>query len=228
MTISASKYFRDLCRLLGAVQSTARDGTPMTIDAAANHAVRLLLVAREKGRKVLLAGNGGSAAIAGHLHNDLCKAVGVRAVVFTEPATLTAYTNDEGYAAAYALQLQRWADEGDVLLAISSSGRSENMLRVAAAAREHGCAIVTLTGFAAANPLRRLGDLNFYVPAEQYGPVELAHAVLTHYLTDAAAALLAAGASSEDSHAIHDHQLVIKAAGAGDGRSRIRRRRASA
>ena len=70
--------------------------------------------------------------------------------------------------------------------AVSSSGRSENILRAAQAARGNGCGVITLTGFAPDNPSRRLGDLNFYVNSLEYGFVDTAHAALTHYITDRA------------------------------------------
>ena len=73
----------------------------------------------------------------------------------------------------------------DLLIAISSSGQSENILRCVRAAQKAGARIVTLSGFAANNPLRALGDVNFYIPSNSYGHVELAHAALSQFLTDA-------------------------------------------
>ena len=142
-------------------------------------------------RKVLLVGNGGSAATVSHVQNDLCKAVGVRAMVFTEPALLTALANDHGYASGFERLVELWADPGDILLAISSSGQSENILRAVEASVRRGCDVITFSGFRGDNALRRAGDLNFYVPDQTYGHVEVAHNALVHFLTDRAVILRA-------------------------------------
>jgi len=142
--------------------------------------------AREHGRKVILVGNGGSASVVGHLQMDLCNAVKVQAVRFHDAPLLTALANDHGYASAFERGVRLWASRSDLLIAISSSGSSPNILRAVDAAAEHGCRIITLTGFLPENPLRQRGDLNLYVPSAEYGPVETVHACLAHMLTDIA------------------------------------------
>ncbi|NQT72546.1 MAG: SIS domain-containing protein [Chloroflexi bacterium] len=79
-----------------------------------------------------------------------------------------------------------WVTQADLLVAISSSGRSNNILRAVRAASRRGCSVITLSGFDVDNPLRSLGDLNFYISSQTYGYVESAHSVLTHFLTDSA------------------------------------------
>jgi D-sedoheptulose 7-phosphate isomerase len=143
--------------------------------------------AKNSRKKVMIVGNGGSAAIASHLQNDLCKAVQMRAMVFTEGPLLTALSNDICYAAAYPELVNLWTDDGDMLVAISSSGRSKNIIDAVEAARKKGCSqIVTLSGFLPDNPLRKIGDINLYVASGEYGYVELAHSVLAHYISDSA------------------------------------------
>ena len=78
-----------------------------------------------------------------------------------------------------------FADPEDVLMAISSSGQSENILRAASAAKNKALKLVTFSGFEKENPLRKLGDVNFYVPAANYGFVEIAHLSICHCLVDA-------------------------------------------
>ncbi len=185
-TLSVSGYLAEFARLLQHVTVTDDQQVSMHLDAAADRAVQLILAARTSGKKVLLIGNGGSAAIVSHLHNDLTKAVGVRTLVFNEQPLLTALANDEGYASIFERPIAMWADTGDVLIAVSSSGRSENILRGTQAALDAGARVITLSGFQSANPLRALGQLNLYVPSSHYGLVEQAHSVLTHYLSDAA------------------------------------------
>jgi len=179
-----SAYLQTLTNTLAQTETTTADGHKLPLDTATAQACDLILGVKARGAKVMLLGNGGSAAIASHLQNDLSKAVGVRALVFTEAPLLTALTNDIGYHAAYERQVGLWAEAGDLLIAISSSGRSPNILDATQSARAKGCQIITFSGFAAENPLRQLGDLNFYIPSVAYGVVELAHQVLAHYLTD--------------------------------------------
>ena len=128
-----------------------------------------------------LVGNGGSASVAGHISNDLVKA-GKRATSLSEPAILTCLSNDLGYENVYLHQLQVWGRNEDTLIAISSSGRSENILRATQYARGKGLSIITCTGFDADNPLRALGDYNIWVPSANYGVVEVAHLSILHSL----------------------------------------------
>ncbi len=183
MTLSG--YLGDSTRLFAAMELQDAAGASLSMDAGAAAAVALIREAKAAGRTAYVVGNGGSAAIASHMQNDLCKAVGIRALVFTEQPLLTALTNDDGYEGAYETMVKLWAAPGDLLFAISSSGRSPNILRAAAAARAAGCRVVTLSGFASGNPLRLLGDINFYIPSDSYGQVELIHAAIAQFLTDA-------------------------------------------
>jgi D-sedoheptulose 7-phosphate isomerase len=185
MMNTASAYLDELTRLLSAMEIKNRAGDKLSLDEGGKAALNLIRETKEKKAKAVVVGNGGSAAIASHMQNDLCKAVKMRALVFTEQSLLTALANDDGYQTAYETLMNLWADAEDLLIAISSSGQSENILRCAQAARKAGGRIVTLSGFAADNPLRSLGDVNFYIPSHSYGHVELAHAALSQFLTDA-------------------------------------------
>lgn len=221
MSERVTDYLGELHAAVTATRVTDAEGSVVDLDGGASAAVQMILAARDAKRKVMVVGNGGSAAIASHLANDLLKAVGVRAMVFTDAAVLTALTNDDGYETAYAQQVERWAEADDLLLAISSSGGSENILQAVTAAKLRGAAVITFSGFDPKNALRRRGDVNFYVPAYAYGPVEMAHAVLGHYLTDAAAA-------RDTETATEGFRYEIKTTRAGDWWSRLRGRRASA
>jgi D-sedoheptulose 7-phosphate isomerase len=185
MTSDASAYLGELNRLLSAMEIRDATGKDFALDEGGKAALDLIRRAKKRKAKAVVVGNGGSAAIASHIQNDLCKAVKMRALVFTEQSLLTALANDDGYQTAYETLMKLWAEPDDVLIAISSSGRSENILRAAAAARDGGGHVITMSGFAADNPLRSLGDINFYIPSGSYGHVELAHAALGQFLTDA-------------------------------------------
>ena len=187
MLNSATEYLQTLADLLSRVEVTDRNNSSQPLNDSAREAVAMIGSVREAGGKIMLIGNGGSASIASHIQNDLCKAVGVRTLVFNEQPLLTALANDDGYGSVFEMPVQLWSNQHDLLFAISSSGRSENILRAVSAASSRGCRVVTLSGFCTDNPLRRLGDLNFYVPSESYGHVELTHSTLLHFLTDSAA-----------------------------------------
>lgn len=179
-------YVHKLSEFLLNTEVTDRQGRLLPLEAGIDNALDLILSVRSTSRKVMLVGNGGSAAIVSHMQNDLCKAVGVRAMVFNEAPLLTALTNDLGYGYVFERPLELWADDGDLLLAVSSSGQSENILRAVRASVESKCQVITFSGFNTDNPLRHMGDLNFYVPSQSYGYVEVAHSALAHLLTDCA------------------------------------------
>ena len=130
-----------------------------------------------KGRKLIFVGNGGSAAIASHVAVDLTKAGGVRAINFNEADLLTCFSNDYGYENWVEQALGFYADKGDLVILISSSGKSKNILLGAAKAQKMGLDVITFSGFKENNPLRKMGSLNFWVNSKSYNFVEMAHHV---------------------------------------------------
>jgi len=182
---SAIEGFFDLLgHALGAVEVSDRDGAPLDLAAGLERAIELIVARSRQGRKLMFIGNGASAAIASHQSVDYWKTGGIRAIAFNDAALLTCISNDFGYPWVFEKPVEMFADEGDLVVAISSSGRSENILRGARKAREKGCGVLTMSGFAPDNPLRSLGDLNFYVPSKSYGHVEIVHLSLSHCMLD--------------------------------------------
>ena len=137
----------------------------------------MLLVTKAAGRKVILAGNGGSAAIASHCAVDFTKSAGIRCVNFNEADLITCLANDYGYERWLAKALEFYADNGDLVVLISSSGKSSNMILAAQYALERGLTLVTFTGFSAQNPLKALGQLNLWVNSQAYNIVEMTHQI---------------------------------------------------
>ncbi len=138
----------------------------------------LIKVINDKGNKVLIFGNGGSAAISSHFSVDLTKNAGVRCVNCNEPDLITCFANDYGYERWVEKAVDFYGDEGDLLIVISSSGSSKNMLNGVKAARNGNFnAVVTFTGFAEENPLRQLGDINLWVDSKAYNFIENIHQV---------------------------------------------------
>jgi len=127
------------------------------------------------GGQVLIFGNGGSAAMASHVSVDLVKAARIRASNFNEADLLTCFANDFGYEWWVQKCIEFYSRPKDLVILISSSGQSQNMLNGAKYARRIGLPIVTLSGFSADNPLRKLGDVNLYVASDAYNYVEMTH-----------------------------------------------------
>jgi D-sedoheptulose 7-phosphate isomerase len=177
-------YLVEFSRLVERIEITANQGEPMPLEQGIGSVIESIVSLKERGGKALLIGNGGSAAIVSHVHNDLCKAIGVRAIVFNDAPLFTATANDDGYHTVFQRPVDLWADANDLLIAVSSSGESENIVKAATLAKDKGCRLVTFTGFKPTNRLRQLGHLNVYVPASSYGPVEMAHSLIAHCVID--------------------------------------------
>ncbi len=136
-----------------------------------------IMAAHKAGKKTIFAGNGGSAAMASHCAVDFTKTAGIRAINFNEADLITCLANDYGYENWVQKAIEFYADPGDVIVLISSSGKSANILNAAKYANSKGLKCATLTGFSASNPLRQLGKLNFWVDSSSYNIVENTHLV---------------------------------------------------
>lgn len=177
-------YFQELHFALENVRCTGLAEEVLSRSEAYNRILAIAQDATKRGNKSMFIGNGGSAGIASHMAIDFSKNGKMPAMCFNDGAALTCLGNDFGYEEVFAQQLRFHARPGDVLFAISSSGRSENILRAVRVAREVGCHVITMTGFLPDNPLRVLGDVNVYVELSNYGIVEVAHTALIHAVVD--------------------------------------------
>jgi len=125
--------------------------------------------------KVIIIGNGGSAAIASHVSIDLTKAANIRSINFNEASLITCFANDYGYEHWAEKAIEFYADKNDLIILISSSGQSKNIINAATKTRELGLNLVTLSGFKKSNPLRVLGDINLWIDSDHYNTVETVH-----------------------------------------------------
>lgn len=157
---------------------------PLSVDSGCTEALRMLNDVGEQDRSVFLIGNGGSSAVASHIANDLCNTSRLRALTLSDHAMLTCFSNDYGYADGYATHIARIARPGDLLIAISSSGGSPNILNAIKQMHAIEGRVITLTGFRSENPVRGTGDLNVWLDSGEYGVVETGHLLLMHYLAD--------------------------------------------
>jgi D-sedoheptulose 7-phosphate isomerase len=167
--------------------------------AAVQRAAELVADALARGGQVLFCGNGGSAADAQHLAAELVGRLQLerpayRAVALTtDTSVLTAVGNDYGYAEVFARQVEGLGRAGDVLVAISTSGRSENVLRAAASARARGMAVVAFLG-PAPSPLDEDADLALHVDGDVAGLVQQGHITIGHAICGWVERRLATGA----------------------------------
>ena len=171
-------YQEYFCGIASCIRSIEQD--PLTLLST----TQLLHKTRERGGKVILVGNGGSAAMASHVSVDLVKVSGLRAVNFNEADLITCFANDYGYEHWVEKALEFYADPNDLIVLISSSGKSANILNGAIKAKQMKLALITFSGFAADNPLRKLGDINFWANSQAYNVVEMTHHVWLLALVD--------------------------------------------
>jgi D-sedoheptulose 7-phosphate isomerase len=180
------QWFGTLADALRDTKVTDRASQSLPLEAGCEWVRKAAHESHDAGNKLIFVGNGGSAGIASHLAIDFSKNGGLRALAFNDVSALTCLGNDLGYENVFAKQLDFHARPGDLLIAISSSGRSPNILEAVKVARGRDCKVVTYSGFTETNELRQTGDVNFYVRANknEYGFVEVAHLALCHAVLD--------------------------------------------
>uniref|UniRef100_UPI004047DA73 SIS domain-containing protein n=1 Tax=Algoriphagus sp. TaxID=1872435 RepID=UPI004047DA73 len=158
------EYFELLAEKIAGVDDTTLD-----------QAVSMIKSTSKNGKKVIIVGNGGSAAMASHVAVDFTKNAGIRSINFNEADLITCFANDFGYEHWVSQSLKFYADAGDLVILISSSGKSLNIVNGAKTAKELGLQLITLSGFNPQNPLREMGDINFFIDSKGYNIVEMTH-----------------------------------------------------
>ncbi len=139
---------------------------------------------RQKKSKVFFIGNGGSAAIASHMTADFMKNGGMRTCSLYDAASLTCMGNDYGYEYVFANQMKLLVSPADLVVAVSSSGNSENIIKAIDTAKQLGAHVITFTGFGPDNRAKKAGDINVYVPCAKYGIVESIHNLMLQQVVD--------------------------------------------
>lgn len=135
----------------------------------------IVLGAMKNRKKMIFAGNGASTIIGTHGYLDFMNQLGIQCITIDNGSFLTAASNDFGYDNIFKRAVDLLADEGDIVVLVSSSGRSPNVIQATKGARNKNCKVVTFSGFKEDNPLRQLGDVNFWVDNDKYNIVESVH-----------------------------------------------------
>jgi D-sedoheptulose 7-phosphate isomerase len=177
-------YVSDIKEQLTGLVVTDVQGHRLDTDVGYTQWVELTQTVKKNRKIVYFCGNGASASMASHMSADLAKNGRVHTEVLTEPSLVTAISNDISYEAVFSDPLSVRAKAGDMLIAISSSGSSPNVLEAVKEAKKHDLTVITISGMNAGNPLRSSGSLNFYIPANTYGYVESTHSVVLHHWMD--------------------------------------------
>jgi len=151
-----------------------------------NKVKKFLSLVKKKKKKVIIFGNGGSAAIANHFSIDLTKTSKIRCVNFNESSLITCFSNDYGYENWVKKVLEFYANPKDLIILISSSGESKNMINACKyALKKRHFPIITFTGFKKNNSLSKLGHINFWVNSKTYNHIENTHQFILLSLVDA-------------------------------------------
>lgn len=153
-----------------------------------NAALNLLDEVRRKKGRIYICGNGGSAATASHFQNDFNKGVSEYINVpfhfhclNDNMATIMAIANDIGYEEVFRFQLRNTLEENDILVAISGSGNSPNVINAVEYAKEHGCKIIGLTGFSGGK-LKEMSDISLHAPVNSMQVTEDIHMIFDHMM----------------------------------------------
>lgn len=153
-----------------------RDAFSVVVDEFIKH--------KERGLQLFFIGNGGSSAIASHMTADYMKNGGMNTYSLYDSAVTTCMGNDYGYEFVFSKPLDFLLREDDLLVAISSSGNSQNIINAINVAKKKKAKVITFTGFKPDNKVKQMGDINVYVPCEKYGMVESIHNMILQQIVD--------------------------------------------
>jgi D-sedoheptulose 7-phosphate isomerase len=179
------KYNDDFISLVSKFEASDAQGNALKFDEAILKSVELVKKVQADNKKAMMIGNGGSAGITSHMAIDFWKNGKIKATAFNDSSLLTCLANDYAYEEVFVKPIEMFGEPGDMLLAISSSGNSANIVKASDAANAKGINVITFSGFSTDNKLRKKGVINFYVPAFSYGYVEVLHNYIIHMILDA-------------------------------------------
>ncbi len=179
------KYIHDVFTGIKNVIVTDQAGNAMLIQEAIDLWSERVKTVRDKKKGLLFfCGNGASATMAEHMSHDWFQNAEVNTATCAETAHITAISNDISFEEVFSYRINRILSDRDILVTISSSGNSPNIVKALEAGKRKGAYCITFSGKSADNKSRGMGDINFYVPLYTYGLVESAHAVILHAALD--------------------------------------------
>ena len=178
------EYINNFQNILEKIETSNKSGELFDIDLGLKKFIEILKRTHNNNGTIYFIGNGGSAGICSHMSIDFTKNGGLRSRTFLDGPSLTCIGNDISFESIYASQVDFYCQENDTLVAISSSGNSQNIINAAKIAHQKKMALITFTGFNHDNKLRGLGEINFYLNSNSYGFVEIGHSLILHSALD--------------------------------------------
>lgn len=170
------KLYGTTVQMKSVTSSLYEDGLQMLLDVFLKH--------KERHSMLFFIGNGGSSAIASHMTADFMKNGGMNTYSLYDSSVLTCMGNDYGYASVFSRPMEFLVNERDLVVAVSSSGNSPNIVSAIETAKKKKTMVMTFTGFKRDNRAKQMGDINVYVPCEKYGIVESIHNLILQQIVD--------------------------------------------
>ena len=172
-----SKYFKDYNN---SIYDLLNNFDTLLIDKS----VELISDCKQKNGKVYVVGNGGSSSIASHVSVDFAKVARVNSSTFNNANLITCFANDYGYENWVVEAIKAYLNKNDMMILISSSGTSKNIVNAAKYCKKNSIKLITLSGFKKNNPLSKCGNVNFHISSDQYNFIEMSHHIILVYLVD--------------------------------------------
>jgi D-sedoheptulose 7-phosphate isomerase len=180
-----NQYISELIQKLEATEVwLGKDGKADSYNEGIEHLLNTFTKHKEAGTQLFFIGNGGSSAIASHMTADFMKNGGMNTYSLYDNAVTTCMGNDYGYEYIFSRPMEFLVHKNDLVVAISSSGNSKNIINAIETAKSRNADVITFTGFKSDNRAKQLGDVNVYVPSEKYGIVESIHNLILQQLVD--------------------------------------------
>ena len=149
-----------------------------------DNSISLINSCKNNNGKVYLVGNGGSSSIASHVSVDFAKITNVQSDTFNNSNLITCFANDYGYENWVSEAIKAYTQKNDMLILISSSGTSKNIVNAAKYCNKNNIPLITLSGFKNDNPLSQLGNVNVHVNSNSYNYIEMSHHIILLAIVD--------------------------------------------
>ena len=172
-----NKYFKDY-------NNSIHDLLDKFDTSLIDQSVKLIDKCRNQGGKVYIVGNGGSASIASHVSVDFAKVARVPSATFNNANLITCFANDYGHDNWVSEAIKAYTNEKDMLILISSSGTSKNIVNAGSYCNNKNIPLITLSGFKSDNPLSKLGNVNIHVDSDSYNFIEMTHHIILVAIVD--------------------------------------------
>lgn len=180
----SDRYISELVQTLEHTMIYVKNNAEPDYETGIRTLVECFTKHKVSGAQIYFIGNGGSSAIASHMTADFMKNGGMKTYSLYDNAVTTCMGNDYGYEYIFSRPLEFLAREGDLLVAVSSSGNSANIVNAIETAKKKGAFVVTFTGFSPENRAKQMGDINVHVPCGKYGIVESIHNLILQQVVD--------------------------------------------